>query len=74
MTAGMLPAGKAMPIAGAKLSVAGKESQVKTAAEDLAATMRVRLKAGVTTNLHGWFVDAAGNDLCGAFYAIVRRV
>jgi arylsulfatase len=74
MTAGMLPAGKAMPIAGAKLSVAGQESQVKTAAEDLAATMRVRLKAGVTTNLHGWFVDAAGNDLCGAFYAIVRRV
>ena len=26
------------------------------------------------TQLHGWFQDAAGKDLCGAFYATVRRL
>jgi arylsulfatase len=73
MTAGALPAGKALPIAGARLTVAGQELAVKTAPEDRAALLRVKLKGGVKTNLHGWFHDAAGNDLCGAFYATVKR-
>jgi hypothetical protein len=74
MTAGALPEGKALPITGARLSVAGQNLNVKTVAQDKAAVLRVKLKVGVKTNLHGWFQDAAGNDLSGAFYATVRRL
>jgi arylsulfatase len=74
MTAGSLPEGKAMPIAGAKLSVAGQELSVKTASGDKAATFKVKLSGGTRTQLHGWFQDAKGEDLCGAYYANVRRL
>lgn len=74
MTFGTLPAGKALPIAGARLVVAGQEFSAKTAAEDRGASFRVRLQRGPKTQLHGWFQDAAGEDLCGAFYALVRRL
>jgi hypothetical protein len=33
----------------------------------------VKLPAGTTT-LKAWFQDADGTDLCGAFFAYVRRV
>ncbi|MCX6634037.1 MAG: arylsulfatase [Acidobacteria bacterium] len=74
MTAGSLPAGKAMPIAGAKLTMAGQALAAKTAAADKAATFRLKLKGGTKTDLHAWFQDAAGNDVCGAYYAYVRRL
>jgi hypothetical protein len=74
MTAGKLPAGKAMPIAAARLVVAGQELSVKTAPSDEAAVFRTKLRGGVKTHLHGWFQDAAGSDLCGAYYASVRRL
>ena len=38
-----------------------------------AASFNVRLKGGTTTKLHAWFVDARDKDLCGAFYATVRK-
>lgn len=72
MTAGTLQEGKAMPIAGAKLTIAGQAQSIKTAPTDEAATFRVTLKGGTRTQLHGWFQDAAGADLCGVFYASVR--
>jgi hypothetical protein len=72
--AGNLPAGKALPIAGATLTVAGRQLSVKTKATDAAAVFRVKLEAGQRTPIHGWFHDAAGNDLCGAYYASVRRL
>lgn len=74
MTAGALPAGAALPIAGARLVVAGQELSVKTAPADQAAVFRTRLRGGTKTQLHGWFQDAAGQDLCGAYYASVRRL
>jgi len=74
MTAGQLPAGKAMPIGGAKLSIAGQTLSVKTSPEDKVAVFKVRLKGGVRTKLHAWFLDSQGNDLCGAFYALVTRL
>lgn len=74
MTAGQLPAGKAMPIGGAKLSIAGQTLSVKTSPEDKVAVFKVRLRGGVRTKLHAWFLDAQGNDLCGAFYALVTRL
>ncbi|MBM3745408.1 MAG: arylsulfatase [Acidobacteria bacterium] len=74
MTRGSLPAGKALPIAGARLIAAGQELSVKTAAQDQAAVFRVRLKKGPKTQLHAWFQDAAGQDVCGAYYAYVKRL
>ncbi len=74
MTAGELPEGKAMPIGGATLTIAGQTATVKTKPEDKTAVFKVRLKGGVRTKLHGWFLDKAGNDLCGAFYAVVTRL
>jgi arylsulfatase len=74
MTAGSLPKGKAMPIAGAKLTVAGEEMTAKTQPADTFASFRVKLRRGTRTRLHGWFTDASGADLCGAFYASVRKL
>lgn len=74
MTVGSLPAGVALPIAAAQLRIAGKQLSQKTRPEDKAAVFRVRLQGGVKTQLHGWFQDAGGKDLCGAYYARVRRL
>jgi arylsulfatase len=74
LTDGSLPEGKAMPVAGAKLTIAGQERAMKTAPGQKAATFNVRLNSGIRTKLHGWFTDGEGRDLCGAFYATVRKV
>ena len=73
MTAGKLEEGKALPIAGAKLKVAGQEYSLTTKPGDQAAVFRVTLQAGTQTKLHGRFQDAQGADLCGAYYALIRR-
>ncbi len=72
MTFGESPEGKAVPVAGARLALAGREQSVKTEPGDVVARFRLRLPAGAKTKLHGWFVDAAGADLCGAYYASVK--
>jgi arylsulfatase len=73
MTAGELPEGKGLPIAGARLSIAGQTLSAEAPAGNVSAAFIVNLKGGTRTQLHGWFVDAGGRDLCGAFYAVVRR-
>ncbi len=73
LTRGSLPAGKAMPIARARLTIAGQDLSAKSAAADKSMSFRVKLKGGVKTRLHAWFQDAEGKDVCGAFYASVRR-
>jgi arylsulfatase len=74
MTAGKLPEGKALPVAGARLVIAGQEHSVDTEPKALSAVFRVKLKGNLKTNMHAWFVDAAGSDLAGAFYATVKRL
>jgi arylsulfatase A-like enzyme len=64
---------RALPIAGAKLTVAGIELSAKAAPDDKAIIFRAKLPCG-PTQLHSWFMDKAGKDLCGAFYATVRRL
>ena len=65
---------KALPIAAAKLAIASQELGAKADAPDARSiAFRTKLPAGATT-MHGWFQDAAGNDLAGAFYATVRRL
>jgi hypothetical protein len=72
MTVAELPAGKALPIAQAQLRVGSFAGMAKAAADARFVSFRVRLAPG-KTKLHGWFQDAAGQDLSGAFYARVRR-
>ena len=72
MTAGQLPAGKALPIAAAKLTIGGQQASAKANAGDRFISFRVKLAAGTKTQLHAWFQDAQGNNLAGAFYATVR--
>jgi arylsulfatase len=64
---------KAFAIAAAKMRIAGVEGSAKTAPTEQEVTVRVKLPAGKTT-LKAWFQDDKGNDLCGAFFAYVRRV
>jgi arylsulfatase len=55
----------------AKLKIGGKEHTLKTTPEAKEVVLRVALSAGATT-LQAWFEDAAGKELCGAFYAYVK--
>ncbi len=65
--------GQAFPIARAKLTVGGQAASAEAAPGAKSVTLRVTLKGGVKTELRAWFQDAAGQDLCGAYYASVRR-
>jgi arylsulfatase len=70
---GPMAAAKAFPIAEARLTAAGKTASAKTAPTEQEVAVRLTLPAGKTT-LKAWFRDAAGNDLCGAFFVYVRPV
>jgi arylsulfatase len=67
------PQSRALSIAGAKLAVAGRELTTAAKSGDKFIAFRVALPAG-PDRLQGWFVDANGRDLSGAFYATVRRL
>jgi arylsulfatase len=66
------PQSKAFPIAAARVTVAGQNVTGKTAPTEKEVVLRARLPRG-KTRLQAWFADAQGQDLCGAFYAYVRR-
>jgi hypothetical protein len=65
-------ASKAFSIAVGRVEAAGKSASAKTAPREQEVTVRLVLPAGRTT-LKAWFQDDKGNDLCGAFFAYVRR-
>jgi arylsulfatase len=67
------PPGKALPIAAASVSVAGKQLSARAAAGAREIVLRATLAAG-HTQLHAWFQDAEGHDLCGVYFAKVTRV
>jgi arylsulfatase A-like enzyme len=69
---GEFPEGRAMPIVKARLKVGDSDQSQPLAKRDKAVTFTVRLKAGKTM-LQTWFYDAAGKELCGAFYVYVER-
>ena len=69
---GQFIAGKALPIAMARLQVAGFDESRPVAKEDVAVVFTAALKAG-PARLQTWFLDANGKALCGAYYAVVRR-
>jgi arylsulfatase len=66
------PPGKALPIARARWAIGGQTAEMTTHPGDQQARATLHLPAG-RTQLHGWFQDAEGHDLCGAFFARVLR-
>lgn len=72
VTDGQLPEGRALPIAKARLRISDFDATRAVSTNDKAATFIVKLKAG-KTQLHTWFYDAEGKELCGAFYTEVRK-
>ena len=67
------PAGKALPIAKARLKIAGVDDSMPVTGGEEAVVFSVTLPAGRTT-LQTWFYNAAGKELCGAYYVYVRRM
>jgi arylsulfatase len=63
---------KAFAIAAARLTAGGQEASAKVPAGAKEVVLRVKLTKG-KTQLHAWFQDAKGADLCGAFYAWVQK-
>jgi len=73
--AGSLPEGKALPIVKARLKIGDVMDESKPVGpQDKAVTFTVFLKAGPKTQMQSWFYDAEGKELCGAYFAYVRRM
>ena len=66
-------AGKALPIARAKINVGDVEKSTPVTPADTAATFTLTLKAG-KTKLRATFLDQADKQICGAFYVSARRL
>lgn len=70
---GGLPAGKALPIARARLALGDLDETKPVGPSDKSVAFRVHLKAGTRLPMRTWFYDAEGRELCGAYFAYVRR-
>lgn len=70
---GGLPPGKALPIVKARLQIGAVDQSQPVAPGDKGITFTVTLKAGTRTPMQTWFYDADGKELCGAYFAYVRR-
>jgi len=68
---GVMPAGKALPIAKARIRVSGFDESRAVAKKDASVAFPVPLKAG-PAQLQTWFADADGKALCGAYYVYLR--
>jgi len=60
-------------IAGAKVTIAGREAAAAAKPTDTAATIVVRDLQPGTTILKAWFQDSQEKDLCGAFFVTVVK-
>jgi arylsulfatase len=69
---GEYAAGKALPIAKAKLVVGDQELTSDVKADDKSVQFTLHLKPG-TTQAQTWFYDSSSGELCGAYYVYVTR-
>jgi hypothetical protein len=67
------PAGKALPITGAALQVAGLNLTMAVTGNEKAATFRVTLPSG-RSDLLATFQDKDGKTLCGAYHVHVKFI
>jgi arylsulfatase len=70
---GGLPPGKPLPISKARLKIAETDESKAVDPKDTGVTFTVTLKAGIQTTLQTWFYAADGLELCGAYFAYIRR-
>jgi hypothetical protein len=70
---GGLPEGKALPVAKVRLKVADLDETRPVAATDKEVIFSVRLPADRKMPMQSWLYDADAKDLCGAYFAYVRR-
>ena len=70
---GGLPPGKALPIVRARLRLGERDESKPVAPGDQAVAFTVPLKAGTKVPMETSFYDAQGNELCGAYFAYIRR-
>jgi arylsulfatase A-like enzyme len=70
---GGLPEGKALPIAKIRLKIAGLDETKPVGPNDKGITFNVALKAGTRLPMQTWCLDGDGKELCGAYFAYVRR-
>ncbi len=73
VTDGTLVAGPAFPVASARLRIGGLEHTAPVAANAKSVRFVLPLPAGRTT-LQTWFLDAAGAEICGAYFIRVERL
>jgi len=71
-TYGELPAGKALPIAAARIRIGDFQAEQPVGKDDQQVTFTMELPQG-RSELNTWFLDAAGKPLCGAYYVTVKR-
>jgi arylsulfatase len=71
--AGTLPEGKALPIAKARLRIGDSDEMRPVGVKDKEVVFTVPLRAGARLQMQTWFYDAQGQELCGAYFAYVRR-
>ena len=64
---------KLMPAHEAVLATDGAEQRVGITPESLGAVFQISLNKG-KSKLQGWFRGDKGDDLCGAYYALVTRL
>lgn len=69
---GSFPAGKALPIARAKLRVGDFEATRDVGEHDTSVNFPVPLQKG-RVKAQTWFYDVDGKELCGAYYVYVYR-
>jgi arylsulfatase len=68
-----MAAGRALPVVKARLKVGSFDESRPVAPQDKAASFTVQLSAGSRLQMQSWFYDGDGQELCGAYYAYVRR-
>ena len=71
--AGGLPEGKALPIAKVRLKIADLDETKAVGKDDKGVTFSVKLKAGTKLPMQTWCIDKDGKELCGAYFAYVKR-
>jgi arylsulfatase len=70
---GGLPAGKALPIAKARLKLEDLDQTKPVSASDKEIRFTIPLKAGTKAQMLSSFLNPDGKELCGAYFAYVRR-
>ncbi len=70
---GTLPPGKALPITKARLRIGSVDESRPVALQDKEVVFTLPLRAGSRLQMQTWCYDAQGQELCGAYFAYVRR-